>query len=145
MLFEVLVLHGLPGMLNKQTTNVNFCRIDNSTVQDSTEHLEEQFKKYVNFEFNERLSEERSLSVEDKHFLEIMDKSVEKTPDGHYKTALPLRNRNVELPNNRDQAMAFAQQLKKKLLRDHQLHEKYSKFMLDLEEKAYAEEIPDKD
>ena len=138
------IVYGLPGKPNKNITKVNFCTAE-STIQDSAEHLESQFKKYVNFEFSERLTEDRNLSVEDKQFLEIMNTSVEKTPDGHYKTALPLRNRNLEMPNNRDQAMAFTQQLKKRLLKDSQLHEKYSKFMLDLEEKNYAERIPDKD
>ena len=138
------LVYGLPGkMRNQPEINVNFCRIDSLAVKTGAEQLEEQFQKYINMDFNERLdSRSDSLSVEDREFLAIMEESTKKI-DGHYQTKLPFRNQNDSMPNNRLQAIQYANSLKRRLLKDEKLHTNYADFMADLETKGYAEKISD--
>ncbi|XP_033106177.1 uncharacterized protein LOC117108309 [Anneissia japonica] len=138
------LVYGLSGKLSNQPeVNVNFCRIDNSTLSNGNDLLEQQLKSYFNMEFVERLSSGQRLpSVEDKKFMQIMDESVIKI-DRRYQLALPLRSRNVQLPNNRMQAELYASRLREKLKKNKQLHEKYTEFMSNLEKKGYAEKVPD--
>ena len=138
------LVYGLPGkMRNQSEVSVNFCRIDSLTVQTSTEQLEEQFQKYINMDFNERL-DSASLSVEDRKFLAIMEESTKKI-DGYYQTKLPWRNQDDSMPNNHLQAIQYANSLKRRLLKDEQLHKNYADFMVDLETKGYAEKIPEEE
>ena len=138
------IIYGLPGKPNQQEIKINFCRVDNSAdleVMNGTKQLEQQFRQYVNMEFNERLTEEKGLSTEDKEFMRIMNESVVKV-DGHYQTDLPLR-RKVQMPDNKIQAEAYANSLKKRLRRDEKQCELYANFMEDLTVKGYAERVPD--
>ena len=137
------VIYGLPGKPNQQEVQVNFCKINNVTsVQDSNERLGEQLKNYMNMEFVERLSDSTLLpSVEDRKFLQLMDERVE-VKSGHYVVPLPFRKQPLDMPNNYTQATAYANYLKRKLKNNQQLHDEYSDFMTNLEEKGYSERVP---
>lgn len=57
------------------------------------------------------------LSVEDKAFLEIMDRDVFQDSTNSWVTPLPFRSPRSRLPNNRDQAMKCLTSLWRKNLR----------------------------
>ncbi len=137
------LVYGLPGKLKGQPEiSVNFCRVGNGTVQNGKDHLDEQLKMYMNMDFNERLSNQREmLSAEDKQFMKIMEDSVIKI-NGHYQVRLPLKERNVIMPNNVSQANMFAERLKHKLEKNEKLRSQYSSFMADLEQKKFSEKVP---
>ena len=59
------------------------------------------------------------MSIEDKRFLKLIDDQV-KFFDGHYELPLPLKNPDVNVPNNRIQAVKRARSLK----REHEKDEK---------------------
>ena len=52
-----------------------------------------------------------------------------KLVNGHYELPLPLRDPNFNLPNNKQQAVQRAQWLKKKLLKNKQMHDDYINFI----------------
>ena len=65
-------------------------------------------------DFHERTEQKNpsALSVEDRTFLEILDKGIRQREDGHYEMPLPLRSQDVMLPSNRSQALRRLSQLK---------------------------------
>lgn len=91
--------------------------------EDATFAMESRAKEIINpaqinemFErdFHERAEHKNSstLSVEDRTFLEILDKGIHQREDGHYEMPWPLRSLDVKLPNNRSQALRRLPQLK---------------------------------
>ena len=120
--------------------------------EDATFAMESRAKEIVNpaqinemFErdFHERteLKGSSTLSVEDRTFLEILDKGIHQRKDGHYEMPLPLRSLDVKLPNNRSQALRRLSQLKARFQKDPKYHRDYVKFMEEMIEKC-AEKVP---
>ena len=71
----------------------------------------------------------QALSVEDKRFMKIMDVNITQLPNGQYEMPLPLRNTNLDLPNNKPMALKRLLGLKKKFERQPQFKDDYFKFM----------------
>ena len=120
--------------------------------EDATFAMESRAKEIVNpaqinemFErdFHERteLKGSSTLSVEDRTFLEILNKGIHQREDGHYEMPLPLRSLDVKLPNNRSQALRRLSQLKARFQKDPKYHRDYVKFMEEMIEKC-AEKVP---
>ena len=63
--------------------------------------------------------------------------------DGHYELQLPFKNPNVQMQNNREQAVKRAQWQKKKMLCDEKYREDYVNFMNELLSKGYASKVPE--
>ena len=141
------LVYGILSQTTQHAVSVNFSKVSSiASIQKGEEHLEQLFKTYINKEFEEHLADTTTcMSLEDKQFMKLMDESITKDNDGHYKTCLPFRDRSVMMPNNQVQALAYAERLKKRLQKNSQLHQQYSKFMSDLEEKKYAEKVPAKE
>lgn len=112
----------------------------------TTEHdTEKQIKKLFNHEFGERLVDEKpEKSIEDHQFLAMMERSS-KLENGHYELCLPLRDCSDPLPNNRVQAEARLNQLRKKFQKQPSLFSEYKTFMENIIQQGYAEEVPTKD
>ena len=106
-------------------------------IKDDSIHtfLEEMY----NIEFVEDKSEKKSMSREDESFLNIMNNNIS-TNNNHYVLPLPFRNENVNLPNNKVQAIKRCGYVKKKMLRDEKYANDYRAFMNQLIEKGYAKE-----
>lgn len=64
-----------------------------------------------------RHDNEPSLSLEDRTFLEIMDKGIRKNASGNWEMPLPFRDEHQSMPNNRAQAMRRLQGLLKMFIR----------------------------
>ena len=77
-------------------------------------------------------------SLEDKRTLEIMRGTL-KMVGAHFQVALPSRYNPPFLPNNRLVAERRGLLLKKRLLKDEALFEKYKTTMTDYIEKGHAE------
>ncbi|XP_068726426.1 uncharacterized protein [Montipora capricornis] len=113
----------------------NFIRADTA--------LDQQFQRFCNMEFNDSLLDnERAMSLEDKRALNIMESpAVLKT--GHYEIAMPRRYSPLCLPNNRIPAVHRLELLRRRLVKDPDLFQKYAAFVGNLRDKAYARKVPD--
>ena len=98
--------------------------------------------KMFTLDFNERRTEEKSLSFEDRKFLKIVRDGVHQRDDGHYKMPLPLKKEDVELPNSKELALSRLLKLKWRLTNDDQFRRDYSGFMQDIITSGYAERVP---
>ena len=101
-----------------------------------------QVERMFTLDFNDKGTEEKSLSFEDRRFLKTAKEGIHQREDGHYEMPLPLRNENVELPNNKDLAMSRLMKLKQKLQSDTQYREDYVGFMQETIENGFAERVP---
>ncbi len=108
----------------------------------SVGRLEELLQYQYNHDFSENNVDEKELSREDQRFLKLLDKSL-KVQDGHYSLKLPFRNDDVVLPNNLCVAKRRCNGLKRKLERNPQLHEEYTRFLSDVLDKGYADRVPE--
>lgn len=82
-------------------------------------------------DFQERCGgkNERSLSIEDQKFLNILGGGIHKQEDGYYEMPLPLRSEEVELPNNCSLALERLFLLKERFKRNPGYYKDYVKFM----------------
>lgn len=91
---------------------------------------------YLN-DFNECESERRSLSVEDKKFVEIMEQEG-RLVGNHHELPLPLRNPNPELPDNTDMVVKRLRSVEKRMLKDSKYNTDYIQFMSKMISCGYA-------
>ncbi|KAL7868352.1 hypothetical protein SRHO_G00097360 [Serrasalmus rhombeus] len=84
--------------------------------------------------------DEVEMSREDHQFMDMVMESAKLT-DGHYTICLPLKNRLVNMPNNRPIAEQRALSLRRKLLRKDCFRRDYTDFMEDLIKKGYAVQL----
>ena len=124
--------------------SVNFIRLgsDPSTA----DPLLQQVKRFweVDSGLASSTNSKKSMSIEDKRALSIMEESIELV-DGHYYVALPWRQKNTFLPNNRPMAMRRLYSLKRKLQGDEELSAKYKASIEDYLKQGYASGISDED
>ena len=57
-------------------------------------------RRMFEIDFSEKDKEDIHLSQEDRRFLEIVRTGVRHCPDGHYEIPLPIRDKQLTLPNN---------------------------------------------
>ena len=88
---------------------------------------------------NGNTTEMDGLSMEDKRFLSLVEKRT-KLVDGHYHVPLPLRNPDVEFPNNRTQAMNQINYLDRRFMQDAKFFTDYRAFIEDMISKGYAKQ-----
>ena len=82
------------------------------------------------------------MSLEDKHALQIMNKTVKKIGD-HYSVGLLWKDDDPQLPNNREMAVKRLLSMKRKFIADPNLHQKYSQKMDDYIKNGYAIAVSD--
>ena len=80
-------------------------------------------------------------SKEDRIALEQMERSV-KLVNGHFQLPLLWRDKQTVLPDNRAVAQSRLESLKRRLIRDDQLHQLYAKTMQNYIDHGYAEPVP---
>ena len=101
-----------------------------------------QMSKMFTLDFNERVTEEKSLSFEDRRFLTIVQEGIHQREDGHYEMPLPLKNNDAELPNNKELALSRLMRLKQRLKSDTQYRKDYVDFMQENIKNGFAEKVP---
>ena len=82
------------------------------------------------------------MSVEDKSALKIFEESA-MLVKGHYQVAIPWRQDQPCMPNNRRIAEQRLKYLKRRLVRETVLKQKYTSFIDDLLDKGHARIVPD--
>eukprot|EP00794_Sanderia_malayensis_P019620 gene19620-biopygen13889 len=124
-------------------TEVAAAQCGMTSTNQPTDFLSEQLKKYFNHEFDDCISNDRKLmSANDKKALEVFEESA-KLNNGHYVLAIPWKNPQPCLPNNRSLAESRLTYLKRKLLKNKDLQVKYTEFIEDLQVKGYSRTVPE--
>ena len=108
-------------------------------------HLEQLLEEQYAHDFPEKgYEEKREMSADDRMFMQMESSSVA-FKNGHYYLPLPLCDRNVIMPNNRQMAEQRTVHLKRKFQRDQVYATEYKGFMSDIINKGYAEKVPPED
>ena len=116
-------------------------RVNYITMQTIGDMLTSQF----NHDFSERISEEKLEKSRDDHlFLNQLEKST-KMVNGHYETALPLKDENLSMPNNKPLATQWASNMKRRFQKDSKYLQDYKGFMQGLLDKEYAVQMTDEE
>ena len=109
------------------------------------EVMNNQLKDLYNMDFNERIIQDTpQKSMEDKQFMTAVTNSI-KCENGHYTIGLPLKEPEVEFPDNRPQAEQRLASLKRKMQKNEMFKAEYTTFMSNLLTKGYAEEVPEEE
>lgn len=88
---------------------------------------------------------ERSLSLDERNFIETLKSHTIIDDSGHYEMPLPFKKESCKLPNNRQTALKRLGGLKKRMNLDLTYKEWYIEFMADLIAKGHAEKVPEND
>lgn len=104
--------------------------------------LETQVKRFWEIEGGPLDSAEEKRSVSDRRVVNLWSEKGTKVK-GHYQLHIPFRKEEPELPENRSMAERRLFTLRRRLMRDPQLHEQYTEEMKQLVNKDYAELVPD--
>ncbi|XP_038165126.1 uncharacterized protein LOC119799356 [Cyprinodon tularosa] len=91
-------------------------------------------------DFKDAQEDGRTASQEDILFLDKLKNAIKKNSQGHYEMPLPFKERPI-LPDNKQLAIVRLSHLKRKLLRDEDHRKEYIKFMEEVIENGYAEEV----
>ena len=83
------------------------------------------------------MSAPHNLSREDICAVEMLQNTT-RMSEGHYETGLLWRDKNVELPNNRSEAVRRLSSLRRRFSRDPELEERYRTVMEEYVAKGYA-------
>ena len=103
--------------------------------------LQQQLEKTWTTDIDDRNRDDsKSMSVEDKCVMKTMETSVT-FENGHYQLGLPWRDKSTCLPISMALALARLQQLRRKLLCDSALHQKYAETVNDYIAIGYAREV----
>ena len=125
-----------------EQTEVAVAQCCTTNTNQTTDLLSEQLRKYFNHEFDDCISDDKKLmSANDKKSLKVFEESA-KLVDGHYVLAIPWKNPQPCLPNNRSVAESRLTYLRRKLSRNNDLHVKYAEFIDDLQIKGYSRTVP---
>ena len=123
------------GCEKNQRARVHRIKIDRSP--------NEMIRDLFNAEFGDNMSSvELGLSQEDRLWMKKVEESVNMR-DGHYELALPFRDEDPRMPNNRQMAERRLVQLKGKMDRNSQFAQDYTAFMKTLIEEGHAERVPE--
>ncbi|XP_068205264.1 uncharacterized protein [Palaemon carinicauda] len=149
--FALRYLHGWtvngPVHVKVSSNGVSCHRLLVSDVQHVTDCITvESIRKYFELDFSERdlgsVPDERGLSFEDTRFVKRCQDDIE-FRDGHFQLPMPFRDPNVNLPNNKKQAVSRAKWQRRKMKNSEDYRQQYTAFMNKLFEKGYAYKIPD--
>ena len=86
---------------------------------------------------------EVTLSIEDRRFVDIMEKGIHKNEFGNWQLPLPFRSPNIILPNNREQAVRRLRNLLRVFARKPNMKKDYFEFMGKLLKRNHATPLPE--
>ncbi|XP_070548323.1 uncharacterized protein [Ptychodera flava] len=87
--------------------------------------------------------EQKAPSIEDKQFLDIMQREVHVNEEGNLELPLPFRQDPKKLPNNRQSALNRFYNLQNQFQRKPQMMEEYFQFMKKITERDHASPVPE--
>ena len=116
--------------------------IDGSEYQRQNDDLNRKLEGLWKTDFEGSLVETKGCdSIEDKRALKVMETTLAMV-DGHYQVALPWKYDPPYLPNNKIVALRRAQLLRKRLMKNGDLHSKYRETMNNYLDSGHAERVP---
>lgn len=126
----------------EESIKTRICGIQSYTVNSiSVEKIEDLLVKQFDLDFPECHYDDNSeMSQEDRRFMMSLTKSTQLL-DGHYCMRLPLKDDKIKMANNRNVAEQRLKSLQKRLKRSPEFHEDYTRFMNNIIEKGYAENL----
>lgn len=111
----------------------------------SVARLEELWMQQFKYDFPENAQGEQfEMSKEDQLFMDRVTTSTKRV-NGHYSIGLPLKNKDVKMPNNKAMAEQRALNMRRKLQRNQTFREEYVSFMNQVINKGYAVKVPDEE
>ena len=111
-------------------------------INTEQELLHRQVERMWTTEFGDSIADDSvGLSQEDKQAMSVMESTL-CFADNHYQLSLPLRGRPPPLKNNKNMIRSRLDMLKRRLIRDQGLMEKYKIAMGDYIAKGHASEVP---
>ena len=125
-------------------TQLSVNRTDISAIHEFEDinQLGKLVQETINMDFPERaIDDKKEWSQEDKIFMRKVNHSLQ-TVKGHFQIGLPLRESDVNLPNNKVQAQHRLRSLERRMKRDDKYKTDYCAFMSSIIDKEYAEEVP---
>ena len=124
--------------------NVNDTKRDHVFVSFKTKVKEvinpEEINRMMALDFVEQRGNQTALSVEDRRFLDTVQTSIKKVED-QYDIALPLKNSDLSLPNNKVMAQHRLESLRRRRERDKKYRDHYFTFMQEMINKGHAERV----
>ena len=93
-------------------------------------------------DFIEKENGSKTLSFEDKRFLDLMESKVSQDENQHYVLPLPVRDASLLFDNSKEVLKRFAS-LSNRLQRNADLFKEYQRFMNEMLDNHYAELVPD--
>lgn len=82
---------------------------------------------------------EKTVSQEDLRFIEIMKNNIEQGEDGHYVMPLPFKKEMPQMPENKKQALARLNFLKRKFISNPKYFNDYKAFMDEIMDRGDVE------
>lgn len=123
------------------TCEIGSSRLDDRFVVDAqTKEVMNPFEVRKMFELD---FSERDQGHQARKFLEIVKADIRHGADSHYEMSLPMKDKNVVLPNNRAMAWNRLKPLKKRFQRNETYREHYVNFMNKVIQSGYAERVPE--
>ncbi|KAI4882679.1 hypothetical protein NFI96_029603, partial [Prochilodus magdalenae] len=103
--------------------------------------LDELWSQQFKNDFPECQDDHLEMSRDEIQFMEIVSQSASLVK-GHYCISLPLRNKDIKMPNNRRVAEQRALNIKRQFMKNAHFKTDYTAFLNDVIAKGYAVEIP---
>ena len=88
-----------------------------------------------------RDNEDLALSIDDERVINLWSSTI-RVVAGHYQLPIPFRKERPNLPDNRSMAVRRLGGLRRRLLKNSDLHDRYKREIQLLLDKGYAEVIP---
>lgn len=119
--------------------------VSHSVNRISVSNVENLLTQLYNADFPERGYDDKSeMSQEDHQFLDSVKESTQLV-DGHYCIGLPLKDKEIKMPDNRSLAEQRRTSLKRKFQRNPDFYQEYNRFMTELVNKGYAIKVPEEE
>ena len=100
--------------------------------------------KALERDFTDISAKGEPYSVEEKQFLDILEKGIRKREDGHYEMPLPMKSRQSSLPNNKPLVIKRWNQLRARFQKNPKFFDDYQEFMKDVISN-HAEIVPEEE
>ena len=123
----------LGRLSDREGLSANFVKADAA--------LSQQFERFCNLEFNDSAdTNDFAMSRNDLRALGVMEETAQ-LKENHYEIALPWKSDPPRLEDNRPMAEHRLNLLKRRLVRDSTMHERYKCFMEGLIAKGHAKPV----
>ncbi|MPC59371.1 hypothetical protein E2C01_053390 [Portunus trituberculatus] len=131
-------INGPIGLDGHDATAVN-SHVTTTTAENQRKYLDHQVN--LVWELNATKNCDDPISVEDKRVTKLWSENVVQV-DGHYQLPIPFRNKNPDLPDNKDLAERRLESLRRRHVKHLELFVRYQEEMSRLLSEGHSERVP---